>query len=158
MQVQWFSDFLAHQPQGVEGAQGVLHDKADLCAAYFAPGAFIELAQVLPGKRQCAGLNLGTGAGEPGEGARGHAFARAGLAHQRQALAGMHLEAHALEGRGRVRAKAHIEVLHIDQRLCTHARFPSLRRNSSRPIALIETTVNVIARAGHATSHQALAK
>ena len=86
MQEQRLGNFLADRAQGVERPQCVLHHKAYLRATHLTPAAFIELAQIAPGKRQSPGLNDGVRTGQPRQGARGHAFARAGLAHQRQAF------------------------------------------------------------------------
>ncbi|MNE55462.1 hypothetical protein D3C80_1502970 [compost metagenome] len=83
VQLQRFGNLLAHRAQGVERAQRVLHDETDLRAAHPAPGALVELAQVLPGEGQAAGLHLRMGTGKPGQGARGDALARARLTHQR---------------------------------------------------------------------------
>lgn len=58
MQAQRFGNFLAHRAQGVEGAEGVLHHKADLRTAQGLPGTVIQLAQVSAGKRQALGLHL----------------------------------------------------------------------------------------------------
>ncbi|MNH16617.1 hypothetical protein D3C79_762630 [compost metagenome] len=162
MQLQGFGNLLADRAQGVERTQGVLHDKTDLRTAHPAPGTLVELAQVLPGEGQAAGLHLRMGTGKPGQGARGDALARARLTHQRQAFTLLHGETDALEYR-RALAETHLQVADFNQRRRVldnsgHRRLPSLRRSSSRPMAVIETTVRVMAKAGQATSHQALAR
>ena len=58
VQAQRFGNFLAYRAQRVEGAEGVLHHKADMRTAQGLPGTVVQLAQVGAGKRQAFSLNL----------------------------------------------------------------------------------------------------
>jgi hypothetical protein len=91
------ADLAADRPQGVQRDERVLRDEADGAAAQPAQAPSGQREHVLPGDGQLGGGHPRTLPSEADDAAGGDALARTRLTDDRDALAGRHLEADAVD-------------------------------------------------------------
>ncbi|EMY33450.1 cation transport ATPase [Arthrobacter crystallopoietes BAB-32] len=99
----------------VEGGQRVLEDDAQFRARELAPLLGSQLRQVGPVEEDLSAVHVRDRVQQPGHGLGRHGFAAAGLAQQRQRLAGARLEAdivHRPDGPARC-AQVHVQALDL---------------------------------------------
>ncbi|MNF80808.1 hypothetical protein D3C84_630600 [compost metagenome] len=125
---QGLADLFFDAVQRIEGGHRLLEDHRDAIAPQRAQGAAVGAHQFLATVANTAG-RLGAALGQQlQDRVGGHRLARAGLAHQRQALAGTDVQAQVAHRR--LTTEGHVEVTDFDQ-VVAHINSP-LRNGGSR--------------------------
>ena len=145
-------DLPADRAERVERDERVLQHQAHPGAAHPTPGTLAEAGEVGVAERQAAGVDRA--AGEPQQGARRHALARARLAHDRHALAGVERERDSVDDRAGAERDA--EAVHDEQGTGGAHEAPPPRRASPRPSTVADAAVSTTASPGNTVIHHAL--
>ncbi|MNR04648.1 hypothetical protein D3C85_1206270 [compost metagenome] len=132
---QGFADLLFDAVQRIEGGHRLLEDHRDAIAPQRAQGAAVGAHQFLATVANTAG-RLGAALGQQlQDRVGGHRFARAGLAHQRQALAGTDVQAQVAHRR--LTTEGHVEVTDFDQ-VVAHINSPLKNGGSRSRIKIVD--------------------
>ena len=98
VQLERFTNLIAHGEHRVERGHGLLKNHRDAVAAHLAHAFFAGLDQVFALKQHLAAADAPRRAGnEPQQGQRGHAFAATRLAHHAQGFAAVNAQVDAIE-------------------------------------------------------------